>query len=236
MFPVETLITSAPAYLNACAITNTSSSEVPPSAQSAAESYADGLAGNYETSGAVSTHAALTSTHCVTGSVVGTSDSQTLTNKTIGDALTFNDGSNNSTIDVNGNNLSISASADLTLSTSTGDIILNPDNFAYIGSASDGNKIATNSYVDNAVSGLNWKQAVNLLAHTSVALTGNATTTSIDGHSLSDADGYRVLLTGQSTDSENGIYDVDVTAGTYTFTRSADADTYTELVGAAGLS
>lgn len=57
-------------------------------AQSAAESYADGLAGNYEVSGAVSTHAGLTSTHGVTGDIVGTTDSQTLTNKTI-------DGSNN---------------------------------------------------------------------------------------------------------------------------------------------
>jgi hypothetical protein len=201
------------------------------SAQAYASSVASSEAGTVQTN--LNNHESDTSTHGVTGDIVGTSDTQTLTNKTIGDVLTFNDGSNNSTIDVNGNNLSISASADLTLSTSTGDIVLNPDNFAYIGSASDGNKIATNSYVDNAVSGLNWKQAVNLLAHTSISLTGNATTTSIDGHSLGDADGYRVLLTGQSTDSENGIYDVDVSAGTYTFTRSTDADTYTELVGAA---
>lgn len=246
---------AATAYSNATTYADSAAAN----AQAAAEDYADSLASNYDPAGSaanaltsaqayassvasseagnvqtnLNNHESDTSTHGVAGDIVGTSDSQTLTNKTIGDALIFNDGSNNSTIDVDGNNLSISASADLTLSTSTGDIVLNPDNFAYIGSASDGNKIATNSYVDNAVSGLNWKQAVNLLAHTSVALTGNATTTSIDGHSLSDADGYRVLLTGQSTDSENGIYDVDVTAGTYTFTRSADADTYTELVGAA---
>jgi small nuclear ribonucleoprotein (snRNP)-like protein len=52
-------------------------------AQSNAEDYADGLASNYEVSGAVSTHAGLTSTHGVTGDIVGTSDSQTLTNKTL---------------------------------------------------------------------------------------------------------------------------------------------------------
>jgi hypothetical protein len=52
-------------------------------AQSNAEDYADGLASNYEVSGAVSTHAGLTSTHGVTGNIVGTSDSQTLTNKTL---------------------------------------------------------------------------------------------------------------------------------------------------------
>ena len=52
-------------------------------AQSNAEDYADGLASNYEASGAVSTHAGLTSTHGVTGNIVGTSDAQTLTNKTL---------------------------------------------------------------------------------------------------------------------------------------------------------
>jgi hypothetical protein len=52
-------------------------------AQSNAEDYADGLASNYEVSGAVSTHAGLTSTHGVTGNIVGTTDAQTLTNKTL---------------------------------------------------------------------------------------------------------------------------------------------------------
>ena len=53
------------------------------SGDAATKGYVDGLASNYEAAGAVSTHAALTTTHGVTGSLVGTSDTQTLTNKTI---------------------------------------------------------------------------------------------------------------------------------------------------------
>ena len=199
----------------------------------------------------LSTHEGLSSgVHGVTGSVVGTTDTQDLSNKRIVDTLYFTDGvtisdegqiavlavSHEFEIKANYGPLGLKATAlnaGVVIESDSGEIVLNGDNGSYLTSVSAGNEIATHSYVDNAISGLNWKQAVNLLAHTSVALTGTASTTSIDGHSLSTANGYRVLLTAQSTDSENGIYDVDVTSGTYTFTRSADADVYTELIGAA---
>jgi len=87
-------------------------------AQSAAEDYADGLAGNYEVSGAVSTHAGLTSTHGVTGDIVGTTDSQTLTNKTIdGSSNTLSNIANaslvNDSITVNGFSTALGSSVTL---------------------------------------------------------------------------------------------------------------------------
>ena len=94
---------------------------------------------------------------------------------------------------------------------------------------------ANKGYVDNAVSGLDWKAAVNLLATSNVALTGSTGTLVIDSHAaLGDSDdGYRLLLTGQTTGSENGIYVYSDNGTTYTLTRSSDADVYTELIGAA---
>ena len=58
---------------------------------------------------------------------IGTS--QIFTNKTIGDQLTFNDGSNDSSIDVDGNDLYINANNNLQLSTANGNIIINPDGY-----------------------------------------------------------------------------------------------------------
>jgi hypothetical protein len=94
---------------------------------------------------------------------------------------------------------------------------------------------ANKAYVDNAVTGLTFKDAVNLLSDSNVALTGSSGTLVIDGHAqLVAADtGYRILLKAQTTDSENGIYTYSDNGTTYTLTRSTDADVYTELQGAA---
>lgn len=116
----------------------------------------------------------------------------------------------------------------------SGDIVLNADGNAYVGSSTAGNEIATHSYVDNAVAGLAWKESVHLLANSNVALTGSTGTLVIDGHTaLDQTDTYRLLLIGQSTATENGIYDYADNGTTYTLTRSADSDTVEELHGAA---
>ena len=94
---------------------------------------------------------------------------------------------------------------------------------------------ANKRYVDAAVSGFAWKDSAHLLADTNVSLTGTDGTLVIDSHSALDSgdEGYRLLLTGQTTDSQNGIYVYTVDAGNYTLVRSDDADTYQELDGAA---
>lgn len=91
-----------------------------------------------------------------------------------------------------------------------------------------------NAYTDNAVSGLSWKQAVNLLSTTNVDISGDLVGTVIDGHAALDINdgGYRLLLTGQSTGTENGIWELSVSGSTLVAARPEDSDTYEELIGA----
>ena len=97
-----------------------------------------------------------------------------------------------------------------------------------------GNAVATKDYVDSAVAGLKWKTAVQLHADSNISLTGSTNTLVIDGHAalVVGDDGYRLLLTGQTTDSEKGIYVYNDDGANYTLTRATDADVYTELEGA----
>ena len=93
---------------------------------------------------------------------------------------------------------------------------------------------ANKLYVDNAVNGLDWKMSANLFTASNISLTGSTGSLTIDGHTALTAthNGYRLLLTNQTTGTQNGIYDYNDAGSGYTLTRSTDADSYTELIGA----
>jgi hypothetical protein len=154
--------------------------------------------------------------------------------------VTYNDGAGTLTVDIDSTVATLSDSQTLTNKTlGSGTVLdahLDADNNKVTNLADpvDAQDAANKRYVDSAVAGLNWKQSVNLLATSNIADLTDITTVTIDSHVVDvDQIGYRVLLTGQTTDSENGIYQVVAATGSnISFTRTTDADAYTELVGA----
>lgn len=84
---------------------------------------------------------------------------------------------------------------------------------------------ASKGYVDNAVQGLSWKQAVRVATTATVSLAnGLENGDTIDGVTL--ATGDRVLVKDHSTPANNGIYIVSASG---TASRAPDADTSAEI-------
>jgi hypothetical protein len=137
------------------------------------------------------------------GALVGTTDAQTLTNKTISASL---------------NTISGLTTAMFAANVVDTDATLAANSATRLPAQS-----AVKSYVDNAVSGLKWKASA--LAATTANITLSAAQT-IDGVSVVAGD--RVLVKNQTTQTQNGIY--VVAAGAWA--RSTDADTATELLQA----
>lgn len=139
-------------------------------------------------------------------------------------------------LNFNGNTLSsTNANGDIVISPNgTGAIDVSSHRITGVATPTNSTDAANKAYVDNAISGLDWKEAAHLMATSNIALTGATATLVIDGHSaLDSADvGYRILLTGQTISANNGIYTYADNGTSYTLTRSSDADTYQELIGA----
>jgi Head domain of trimeric autotransporter adhesin len=89
-----------------------------------------------------------------------------------------------------------------------------------------GTDAANKNYVDAAVTGLSWKQAVRVATTVNGALaTAFANTQVVDGVTL--ATGDRILIKNQTTQTENGIYVVQATGAPV---RSTDSDVAAEFV------
>lgn len=154
---------------------------------------------------------------------------------------TYNDGAGTVTIDIDSTVATLSGAQSLTnkeLGSGTkfkANVDADYNKITNLADPTNPQDAANKRYVDNAVAGLDWKSSVNLLSTTNVDISGDLVGTVIDGHAAFDTNdgGYRILLTGQSTDSQNGIYVLTVDGSTLTASRPTDADAYTELVGAA---
>lgn len=138
-------------------------------------------------------------------------------------------------LNLNGNTLSsLDANGNIVISPNgTGTVDVANHRITGVATPTNSTDAANKAYVDNAISGLQWKQSVHLMASTNVALTGSTSTLVIDNHSALDIadDSYRILLTGQTDSAANGIYVYSDNGSTYSLSRASDADSYQELVG-----
>jgi hypothetical protein len=107
--------------------------------------------------------------------------------------------------------------------TMSGAIAMGTSKITGLGTPTADTDAATKAYVDSVAQGLDVKGSCRAATTANITLSGTQT---VDGVSLIAGD--RVLVKDQSTAADNGIYVVASGA----WSRSADADTFAELVGA----
>lgn len=139
---------------------------------------------------AINDHDVASGVHGVTGNVVGTTDAQTISNKTLG-----------------------------------GDLAAGGFQITNLGAPNNSTDAATKAYVDAVSEGLHVHEAARAAILTNVAIaTALENGDSAGGVTL--ATGDRILLNGQTTTSENGIYVVQASGQAL---RAIDFDTASEV-------
>jgi len=166
-------------------------------AQASAESYADGLASNYDAAGTAAT--AQTAAQSFATSAVNTHSSDTTGVHGIADT-----------------SLLVTTGG----ATFTGDVVLNADPTQALGAV-------TKQYADSISEGLHIHEAAEALSDSNIDLTGGTFGGTIDGVTLADTN--RVIVNGQTSAADNGIYVFNATGST--FTRAADFDEPAEAAG-----
>jgi hypothetical protein len=194
--------------------------------------YVDGVTSAIQTqlndkasSSDLTTHANLTEAHGATGAVVGTTNTQTLSNKTISGDLNF--GVFGDKISSGQGGYEITGGSNMAVQSTTGRIVLSGNQGVHIGSYDESgiNLVATKGYVDTAVVGIDWKASVRLATTENVSMSNDLEDGGeLDGVNLQAGD--RILVKNQSTASQNGIYVVKSMGAP---DRATDADTGAEL-------
>jgi len=165
------------------------------------------------------------------GAVVGTTDTQTLTNKTVsggtvtGAAVIGLSSPTNSGDAATKGYVDTADALKLNLSggTMSGAIAMGTSKITGLGNPTADQDAATKVYVDGLIQGLDVKASARVATTASITLSN---TQVVDGVTLSVGD--RVLVKDQSSAAENGIY--LVASGSWT--RTTDADAWAELVSA----
>lgn len=172
----------------------------------------------------------------VAGNITATSGTSTFNNVTINGTLDMDAGSSATIINLpnptNNGDAANKAYVDtqdalrlaLAGGTMSGAIDMGTNKITGLGNPTNDQDAATKIYVDGAVQGVDAKASVRVATTANITL---ANTQTIDGISLVAGD--RVLVKDQTTQANNGIYEV-VSGGSWT--RTTDANTYDELVHA----